>query len=163
MQTYNNGNGNGNNDNANLLDKYKQKRKIAVVCASNQNRSMAAHYLLKQLNFNVSSFGTGSHVKLPGPSIDKPNVYEFGTPYDEMYADLKAKDSRLYTQNGILQMLDRNRQVKRAPERFQDSRQYFNLIFTFEERVFDNIIEGMYLGMQSRPPLSLSLSEFSFS
>jgi RNA polymerase II subunit A C-terminal domain phosphatase SSU72 len=39
-------------------------------------------------------------------------------------------------------MLDRNRRIKEKPERFQDSRERFDVIFTVEERIFDQVIEG---------------------
>ena len=49
-------------------------------------------FLLSKKGFHVRSFGTGSVIKLPGMSADQPNVYEFGTTYDEMYQDLIEKE-----------------------------------------------------------------------
>ncbi|KAB7500546.1 RNA polymerase II subunit A C-terminal domain phosphatase SSU72, partial [Armadillidium nasatum] len=91
--------------------------------------------------FDVESFGTGDKVKLPGPSPDKPNCYEFGTSYDDIYTDLLRKDKSLYTQNGLLHMLDRNRRIKTRPERFQESKEKFDIIVSCEERVYDQILE----------------------
>ena len=115
--------------------------RIAVCCSSNMNRSMEAHARLHKKGFNVFSFGTGDKVKLPGPSINQPNVYEFGTSYDEIYQDLAKKDKSMYKQNGILHMLDRNRMIKPGPERFQDCSKQFDVIVTAEERVYDQVLE----------------------
>ena len=101
-------------------DSYKLK--FCTVCASNQNRSMEAHLRLSTVaGFPVVSFGTGSLVRLPGPSITQPNVYSFNTTsYSQMYEELFSKDERLYRSNGLLNMLERNRGLKWGPERFQD-------------------------------------------
>lgn len=145
---------------------------IAVVCSSNMNRSMEAHAFLAKKRFKVRSFGTGDKVKLPGTALDKPNIYEFMCPYDDIYNDLMSKDKQLYpflkkinnkklilpktkniflnlflknsyTQNGLLHMLDRNRRIKRCPERFQVCTEKFDIIVTVEERVYDHVIEFM--------------------
>ncbi|RRT54430.1 hypothetical protein B296_00035206 [Ensete ventricosum] len=115
-----------------------------MVCSSNQNRSMEAHALLKRQGFDVSSYGTGAHVKLPGPSLREPNVYDFGTPYKFMHDELRRKDPDLYKRNGILPMLKRNLGVKNAPQRWQDNAAdgCFDVVMTFEEKVFDTVIEG---------------------
>jgi RNA polymerase II subunit A C-terminal domain phosphatase SSU72 len=70
----------------------------------------------------VSSFGVGGHVKLPGPTKEQPNVYEFSTPYQAIHMQLKGQNEALYTRNGILTMLERNMAVKRAPEKWQLNR-----------------------------------------
>lgn len=85
------------------------------------HRSMEAHLRLSLASYPVISFGTGSLVRLPGPSITQPNVYPFNsTSYSQMYTELSSKDSRLYRANGLLTMLERNRAVKWGPERWQD-------------------------------------------
>ena len=121
----------------------KNDLRFAVICSSNQNRSMEAHSVLMKKGFNVRSFGSGNQVKLPGPAPNQPNVYDFNTTYEFMYQDLYNKDKSLYTQNGILHMLDRNRRIKAHPERFQSNRDKFDVIFTAEERVYDQVVEEL--------------------
>lgn len=122
------------------------KLRYAMVCSSNQNRSMEAHSLLKREGFDVASYGTGQHVKLPGPSIREPNVYDFGTPYKLMFDDLRRKDLELYKRNGILPMLKRNLGVKLAPQRWQENAADgpFDVVLTFEEKVFDLVLEDLH-------------------
>ena len=121
--------------------KSKSLLNIAVVCSSNMNRSMEAHAFLAKKGYNVDSYGTGDKVKLPGPTADKPNIYDFGTTYEEIHADLTKRDKILYTQNGILNMLERNKRIKRGPERLQDTGRKYDIIFTAEERVYDQVLE----------------------
>ena len=82
---------------------------------------MESHLRLSLASYPVISFGTGSLVRLPGPTITQPNVYPFNvTSYEKMYTELSTKDPRLYRANGLLTMLERNRTVKFGPERWQD-------------------------------------------
>lgn len=82
---------------------------------------MEAHLRLSAAFYPVLSFGTGSLVRLPGPTINQPNVYPFNTTsYKDMRSELESKDPRLYRANGLLTMLERNLGVKKGPERWQD-------------------------------------------
>jgi len=120
-------------------------RTVALVCASNQNRSVEAHALLLNKGFKkVRSFGTSHTCKLPGPSVDKPNIYPFGTSYKQIYEELKQQNPELYKANGVLNMLERNMRVKHAPERWQEEKDVsFDLVITFEERVYDIVNEDI--------------------
>lgn len=115
--------------------------RFAVICASNQNRSMEAHHVLSKKGLTVDSYGTNSQIKIPGPTPNTPNSYPFGTTYDAIYADLKAKDATLYTQNGLLLILERNRRIKKSPQRWQECEQIYNVVVTCEERCFDIVCE----------------------
>ena len=50
----------------------------------------------------MRSFGSGTQVKLPGALPNAPNVYDFGTTYDDMYKDLLTKGKNLYPFKEIL-------------------------------------------------------------
>lgn len=126
-----------------------------VVCASNMNRSMQAHLALsyapaprisltdRQHDFNVHSSGTGSAVRLPGKTIDTPNIFPFGTPYAQILANLTEHDQLSHASNGLKEMLDRNLQLKTAPERWHQSDEIADVVITCEERCYDVVCEDL--------------------
>lgn len=134
---------------------------------------MEAHLRLSLASYPVISFGTGSLVRLPGPSITQPNVYPFNsTSYDSMHNDLSTKDPRLYRANGVLNMVERNRSVKWGPERWQDwavgkprlehsedrgskgaEGGVVDVVITCEERCWDAVVDNLLEreGRMNRP------------
>jgi RNA polymerase II subunit A C-terminal domain phosphatase SSU72 len=129
---------------------------VHAVCQSNINRSMAAHALLQQEmpDVTVVSSGVGETVKIPGPTADKPNVYPFGdATFASIEADLRARDSELYQRNGLVSLIARNKAVKARPERFREvwAEVPAQVVFSFEERVYDHVVEWIQL-QESHPP-----------
>lgn len=116
--------------------------RMAMVCLSNLNRSMEAHSLFNKNGYKPRSFGTGAKVKLPGESVNTPNVYDFGTPYETILKDLRKKNERRYEKNGMLRMVDRDSKIKDAPERWHDEQTaQFDLVVTFDRIVFEAVVD----------------------
>ena len=121
-----------------------EAKRFAMVCAANMNRSMEAHKVALNAGLDVKSYGAGNRVKLPGASRDNPNVFEFGSvTYKDIYDKLMAEDEKLYTRNGLKDMLERNMTIKPAPQRWQDSEVDVDVVVCFEERVFDNVVSDL--------------------
>lgn len=121
--------------------------RAALVCHSNVNRSVEAHEMLLRNNIMAWSYGAGTRVKMPGEYMTSPNIYDFGTPYADILADLRAKNEKRYTETGMIPMITRDAGVKRAPERFQDEREKFDLVLTYENRVYNVVVKDI----ESRP------------
>jgi RNA polymerase II subunit A C-terminal domain phosphatase SSU72 len=121
---------------------------FAMVCSSNMNRSMEAHKQLKRKELSVDSYGVGTMVRLPAPN-NAQEKFEFGTPYRDIYSKLKESDGGTgawYRNNGLLAMVERNVGIKDHPERWQELKTLsgkFDIVFCFEERVFDALIEDV--------------------
>ena len=116
---------------------------FACVCASNVNRSMEGHRILKQHGFNVSSYGTNEIIRMPGAV--SPITYDFGSTYEEILAQIKSENSSFYEEQGLIDMLEKDAETKPKPERFAAtfnpaSRCYFDVIFTYQEPVMFKVL-----------------------
>ena len=120
-----------------------------MICANNVNRSTEAHDHLFAAGLRVCSYGAGNKVRFPGPTRYDPRIYDFQTPYVQMYEELKAENEELFTRNGVLSMLKRDIITKRAPQRWQDATMKeinsLDVIICFEERIYDIVLEDIQL------------------
>lgn len=127
------------------MDDVEHEWRVGTVCACNMNRSMAAHQKIQRFIPGVRSFGTNRHVKLPGQrsSIRWP----FGTPYRKILEELMSSAQLdWYREMGIIDMLERNIDLKVSPDRWQDSSVAdLDLVVCFNSRVFELVVEGMQL------------------
>ncbi|KAL4159117.1 hypothetical protein PRNP1_004888 [Phytophthora ramorum] len=122
---------------------------FAMLCANNVNRSTEAHDHLHAAGLRVCSFGAGNRVRFPGPSRDDPRIYEFFTPYETMYRELKAENAELFKRNGVLSMLERDMLTKKCPQRWQDlsgkELQALDVVLCFDDRIFEIVLEDLQL------------------
>ncbi|CAI5721562.1 unnamed protein product [Peronospora destructor] len=122
---------------------------FAMLCANNVNRSTEAHDHLHAAGLRVCSFGAGNRVRFPGPSRDDPRIYEFFTPYETMYRELKGENVELFKRNGVLAMLERDMLTKKCPQRWQDlsvkELQELDVVLCFDDRIFEIVLEDLQL------------------
>ncbi|KAH3661961.1 hypothetical protein OGAPHI_006140 [Ogataea philodendri] len=140
---------------------------------------MEAHKVLKDAGYKVRSYGTGTSVRLPGPTIDQPNVFDFGTPYTSILDKLNTQDLRIHKANGVLDMTKRNIAIKKAPERWPyfnqppqrlpasaypefENELDFQVVITCEERCFDSVVED-YLGRNYFDPSQTQIPVHCFN
>lgn len=124
----------------------KETVRAAVICACNMNRSMAAHKILEEHDFIVTSYGAATGIKLPSVT-GKPYEFPFGTPYKDMLKELKASpeaEFKWLESKSIIKMLTRNVELKDHPERWQDLKEITeNIVICFDDRIYDLVIEDI--------------------
>lgn len=75
-------------------------------------------------------------------------VLQFLHPIWEMRRHPLQKDWERYSSNGILNILERNKRIKPCPERLQDCRCPFSVIFTCAEKVCNRVLKDLYCRKQ---------------
>eukprot|EP00658_Telonema_sp_P-2_P042065 TRINITY_DN3014_c0_g1_i1.p1 TRINITY_DN3014_c0_g1~~TRINITY_DN3014_c0_g1_i1.p1 ORF type:complete len:178 (+),score=53.48 TRINITY_DN3014_c0_g1_i1:216-749(+) len=101
---------------------------------------MEAHRALHLKGMSVDSFGTGRHCKLPGTSANDPVIFPFGKAYAEMLTELQSENNALYSQNGVLEMLERNAATKPCPQKWQEHDRRYEVVLTFEREIFNAVL-----------------------
>lgn len=91
---------------------------FAMVCANNVNRSAAAHESQRRgaARLLLRRREAGD---VPGKTSSDARTFKFLTPYADMHSILEKEDAALFSGNGVLQILERDMPIKKAPERWQ--------------------------------------------
>lgn len=122
---------------------------FAMVCANNVNRSAAAHESLSAAGLRVCSYGAGRQVTFPGRTSSESRTFKFLTPYSAMHSILQNEDAALFTGNGVLQILERDIPIKKAPERWQSlsNKQLVDIdvVVCLDYVMFLTVLEGDFI------------------
>ncbi|POM80922.1 RNA polymerase II subunit A C-terminal domain phosphatase, partial [Phytophthora palmivora] len=93
---------------------------FAMLCANNVNRTEKSPSSSPVLRAPAPLLRFTASAPDNGPSRDDPRIYEFFTPYETMYRELKSENAELFKRNGVLSMLERDMLTKKCPQRWQD-------------------------------------------
>lgn len=124
----------------------KPRLQIACVCASNLNRSMAAHTRLVENNIDsVHSYGTNEVIRTPSPVGDKTLEFQFGTTYEDIQKEFEKYDG-YDAPNSFYPYILRNKRIKAGPERWDSSFDpktgcKFDVIFTYAKEVMQIVLD----------------------
>lgn len=96
---------------------------------------------------NVQSYGVGSKVTIASRN-GPPVQFKFGTPYREIEEKLfeNDDDKEYYKKQGFVKILERNKKIKNAPEKWQEVKKLhgvFDVVWCFEERIYDLLVEDI--------------------
>ena len=122
----------------------QRSKTFACVCASNVNRSMEGHRILKDNGFKVSSYGANDFIRMPGSH--SPHTYDYGSTYSEILGQLKQeRDVAFYEEAGLIDMLEKDAATKPKPEKWAAtfnpaSRVYFDIVITYQESVLSKVL-----------------------
>ncbi|CAI5746621.1 unnamed protein product [Peronospora destructor] len=125
---------------------------FAMVCANNVNRSTAAHEILNTAGLRVCSYGAGHQVTFPGRTSSESRTFRFLTPYVAMHSALKKEDAALFADNGVLEILERDISIKKAPERWQSLSKKqlvgIDVVVCLDYAMFLTVLEDIQLRIQ---------------
>ncbi|CAH0474816.1 unnamed protein product [Peronospora belbahrii] len=126
---------------------------FATVCANNVNRSVAVHEILHAAGLRVCSYGAGRQVIFPGRTSSDLRTFRFLTPYTTMYNALKKENAALFRENGVLEILERDISIKKAPERWQNLSKKqlasINIVICLDHAMFLTVLEDIQKRIQS--------------
>jgi len=79
----------------------------------------------------------GNKINLPGLTKEIPISISFGTTYEKIMNLLQHMDNERY---GLLKFCERNKVIKKAPQRWQSELKInFDIVITFEKYAFDKL------------------------